>query len=42
MDFRDRRVQLGLAAAVIVLIVLAWSLGWFGGEPVSQTVPRTG
>ncbi len=32
MDFRDRRVQLGLAAAVIVLIVLAWALGWFGGE----------
>ena len=31
MDFRDRRVQLGLAAAVIVLIVLAWALGWFGG-----------
>ena len=32
MDFRDRRVQLGLAAVIIVLIVLAWGLGWFGGE----------
>ena len=31
MDFRDRRVQLGLAATVIVIIALAWALGWFGG-----------
>ena len=37
MDFRDRRVQLGLAAAVIILIVLAWALGWFGGAPTGPT-----
>ena len=47
MGLRDRRVQLWLAAcAIIVLMFIAWSLGWFGGEPVPPgalegTVPQT-
>jgi hypothetical protein len=33
MDWRDRRVQMWLAAGVVlVLVFIAWGLGWFGGE----------
>ena len=47
MDLRDRRTQLWLrACVVIVLVFLAWTLGWFGGGAVPPsalegTVPQT-
>jgi hypothetical protein len=33
MDFKDRRLWY-LVAAVIVLIIIAYGAGWFGGEEV--------
>ena len=34
MDFKDRRVWYAVAAVIIVLIVIGYAAGWFGGEPV--------
>lgn len=33
MDFKDRRLWYVVAAVIIVLIVIAYATGWFGGEP---------
>jgi hypothetical protein len=44
MDWRDRRVQIGLAACmVIILLLIAWGLGWFGGgeAPAPGATPGT-
>jgi hypothetical protein len=44
MDWRDRRVQMWLVGcAVVILILIAWSLGWFsGGEaPAPGATPGT-
>jgi hypothetical protein len=44
MDWRDRRVQMWLlAGGVLVLVFIAWSLGWFGGEEpvVAGATPGT-
>ena len=32
MNFKDRRLWY-VVAAVIVLIIIAYAAGWFGGEP---------
>jgi hypothetical protein len=44
MDWRDRRVQMWLAGCVVVILILiAWGLGWFGGgeAPAPGTTPET-
>lgn len=33
MDLRDRRLWY-VVAAIIVLIIIGYAAGWFGGEPV--------
>jgi len=40
MDFRDRRLWYVIAAVIIVLIILGYALGWFGGEPVTAPAPQ--
>lgn len=37
MDFKDRRLWYVVAAVIIVLILIGYAAGWFGGEP---TVPQ--
>jgi hypothetical protein len=36
MNFQDKRIWY-IVAAVIVLLLLAWYLGWFGGSEVPAT-----
>lgn len=31
MDLNDRRLWYGVAAVIVVLIVIAYAAGWFGG-----------
>ena len=33
MDFKDRRIWYAVAAVIIVLIIIGYATGWFGGEP---------
>ena len=33
MDLKDRRIWYAVAAVIIVLIVIGYAAGWFGGEP---------
>jgi Flp pilus assembly protein protease CpaA len=33
MDFKDRRIWYTVAAVIIVLIVIGYAAGWFGGGP---------
>jgi Flp pilus assembly protein protease CpaA len=33
MDFKDRRIWYAVAAVIIVLIVIGYAAGWFGGAP---------
>jgi hypothetical protein len=33
MDFNDRRLWYGVAVAIVVLLVIAYAAGWFGGTP---------
>jgi len=40
MDFRDRRLWYVVAAVIVVLIVLGYGLGWFGGETVPPATPQ--
>lgn len=35
MDFNDKRVWYGVAAVIVVLLVIAYAAGWFGGAPTS-------
>jgi hypothetical protein len=44
MDWRDRRVQMWLAGCtIVILILIAWGLGWFGGgeAPAPGATPGT-
>ena len=31
MDFKDRRLWYAVAAVIIVLIIIGYATGWFGG-----------
>ena len=33
MDFKYRRIWYAVAAVIIVLIIIGYATGWFGGEP---------
>jgi hypothetical protein len=33
MDFKDRRIWYAVAAVIIVLIIIGYATGWFGGAP---------
>ena len=33
MDFKDRRIWYAVAAVILVLIIIAYATGWFGGAP---------
>jgi Flp pilus assembly protein protease CpaA len=33
MDLKGRRILYAVAAVVIVLIIIAYAAGWFGGAP---------
>jgi hypothetical protein len=33
MDFNDRRIWYAVAAVIIVLIIIGYATGWFGGAP---------
>ena len=33
MDFKDRRIWYAVAAVIIVLIIIGYAAGWFGGAP---------
>ena len=40
MDLRDRRLWYVVAAIIIVLIIIGYAAGWFGGEAVPPAVPQ--
>jgi Flp pilus assembly protein protease CpaA len=33
MDFKDRRIWYAVAAVIVVLIIIGYATGWFGGGP---------
>ena len=33
MDLKDPRIWYAVAAVIIVLIIIGYTTGWFGGEP---------
>jgi hypothetical protein len=33
MDLKDARIWYAVAAVIIVLIIIGYATGWFGGEP---------
>ena len=33
MDLKDPRIWYAVAAVIIVLIIIGYATGWFGGEP---------
>jgi hypothetical protein len=33
VDLKDRRIWYAVAAVIIVLIIIGYATGWFGGEP---------
>jgi len=33
MDFNDRRLWYGIAAVIVVLLLIGYAAGWFGGTP---------
>ena len=34
MDLKDRRLWYGVAAVIVVLLLIAYAAGWFGGTPI--------
>lgn len=34
MDLKDRRLWYGVVAVIVVLVVIAYAAGWFGGTPI--------
>ena len=36
---RDRRLWWVALAVILVLLVIAWAMGWFGGAPPPETAP---
>ena len=39
MDSRDKRLWYAVAAVIVVLLVIAYAAGWFGGTPTSAPQP---
>jgi hypothetical protein len=39
---RDRRFWYWAAAAVVALLIIGWTLGWFGGDAPPAVAPTTG
>ena len=39
---RDRRFWYWAVAAIIVLLIIGWTLGWFGGDAPPAVAPTTG
>jgi hypothetical protein len=35
MDLKDRRLWYGVVAVIVVLVVIAYAAGWFGGTPIT-------
>jgi len=33
MDFKDRRLWYGVVIVIVVLLVIGYAAGWFGGAP---------
>ena len=33
MDFKDQRIWYAIAAVIVVLIIIGYVTGWFGGAP---------
>ena len=33
MDFKDQRLWYAVAAVIVVLIIIGYATGWFGGAP---------
>jgi len=33
MDFSDKRLWYGVAVVVVILLVIGYYVGWFGGTP---------
>ena len=33
MDLNDKRLWYGVVAVIVVLLVIAYAAGWFGGTP---------
>ena len=38
MDFKDRRLWYGVVAVIVVLLVIGYAAGWFGGTPPTPPV----
>ena len=34
MDLKDKRLWYGVGAVIVVLVVIAYAAGWFGGTPI--------
>lgn len=34
MDFKDKRLWYGVIAVIVVLLVIGYATGWFGGTPI--------
>jgi hypothetical protein len=33
MNFTDRRLWYGVVAVIVILLVIGYAVGWFGGTP---------
>jgi Flp pilus assembly protein protease CpaA len=40
MDFKDRRIWYAVAAVIIVLIIIGYATGWFGGGAPAPAAPQ--
>jgi hypothetical protein len=38
MDFKDRRIWSAVVAVIVVLLIIGYMTGWFGGE--APVVPQ--
>jgi hypothetical protein len=39
MNFRDSRLWYGAVGVIVVLLVIAYGAGWFGGAPTPPLTP---
>lgn len=40
MDFRNRRLWYVVAAVIVLIIIIGYAAGWFGGEAVPPVTPE--